>query len=154
MYTCALSPGPLRRLQLSNAYTLRRVYSVYVQYCRCTIIYTNYITEVTFSIIVLFTLGIAYSPEHSLGPGQTAQMAIWEKITWGMCRIHQIGNLKGVEWWKLCKLALSRGVLCSLSLPNTDIVPPLCHNNGAGWLNNSCGRGGGREKVLGPGHQG
>jgi hypothetical protein len=27
MYTCALSPGPLRRLQLSNAYTLRRVYS-------------------------------------------------------------------------------------------------------------------------------
>ncbi len=28
MYTCALSPGPLRRMQLSNAYTLRRVYRV------------------------------------------------------------------------------------------------------------------------------
>ncbi len=27
MYTCALSPGSLRRMQLSNAYTLRRVYS-------------------------------------------------------------------------------------------------------------------------------
>jgi hypothetical protein len=27
MYTCELSPGPLRRIQLSNAYTLRRVYS-------------------------------------------------------------------------------------------------------------------------------
>jgi hypothetical protein len=25
--TCALSPGPLRRMQLSNSYTLRRVYS-------------------------------------------------------------------------------------------------------------------------------
>jgi hypothetical protein len=27
MYTCALSPGPLRGMQLSNAYTLHRVYS-------------------------------------------------------------------------------------------------------------------------------
>jgi hypothetical protein len=28
VYTCALSPGPLRRMQFSNAYTLRRVYRV------------------------------------------------------------------------------------------------------------------------------
>ncbi len=28
IFICALSPGPLRRMQLSNAYTLRRVYSV------------------------------------------------------------------------------------------------------------------------------
>jgi hypothetical protein len=28
VYTCALSPGPLRRMQFSNAYTLRWVYSV------------------------------------------------------------------------------------------------------------------------------
>ncbi len=29
VYTCALSPGPLRRMQFSNAYTLRRIYSVH-----------------------------------------------------------------------------------------------------------------------------
>ncbi len=31
IFICALSPGPLRRMQLSNAYTLRRVYSVRYQ---------------------------------------------------------------------------------------------------------------------------
>jgi hypothetical protein len=28
VYTCASSPGPLRRMQFSNAYTLRQVYRV------------------------------------------------------------------------------------------------------------------------------